>query len=213
MHRHSIELIQLHGIEFLYHLPKVPQSPPFETLCQYVWASLVAQIVSCNAGDLGSIPGPGISPGERNGSPIQYSGLKNSMDRGTWWATVHRVGCKMSDTTEWLTHTSLCISCMSWFQYCHWTWCYPAVTFNAQRRAASNGDLSHAMSPASSTFSRRPKRNHPHPGSYSPLVTLCSLQPSVFCVRPPESLMYPCLSCPECSDMVSAPTSRNTLQD
>ena len=168
---------------------------------------------SCNAGDLGSIPGSGRSPGERNGSLLQYSGLENSVDRGTWWATVHRVGRKKSDTTEWLTHTSLCIICMSWFQYCHWIWCYPAVTISAQRRATSNGDLSHAMSPASSAFSRPPKRNHPHPRSYSPLVSSCSVQLSVFCVRPLESMTYPCLSCPECSDMVSAPSSRNTLQD
>ena len=34
----------------------------------------------CNAGDLGSIPGLGRSPGEGNGHPLQYSGLENSMD-------------------------------------------------------------------------------------------------------------------------------------
>ena len=130
-----------------------------------------------NAGDLGSIPGSGRSPGERNGSPLQYSGLGNSVDRGTWWATVHRFGCKESDTTEWLTHPSLRIICMFWFQYCHWTWCYHAVTFSAQRRAASNGDLSYAMSPASSAFSRPPERSHPHPRSFSPLVASCSCSP------------------------------------
>ena len=37
---------------------------------------------ACNAGDLGSIPGSGRSPGEGNGKPLQYSYLKNSMDRG-----------------------------------------------------------------------------------------------------------------------------------
>ena len=46
---------------------------------------------ACNAGDLGSIPGLGRSPGEGNGHPLQYSGLKNSMDRGAWQATVHGV--------------------------------------------------------------------------------------------------------------------------
>ena len=46
---------------------------------------------ACNAGDLGLIPGSGISPGEGNGNPLQYSGLENSMDRGVWQATVHRV--------------------------------------------------------------------------------------------------------------------------
>ena len=35
---------------------------------------------TCNSGDLGSIPGWGISPGEGNGNPLQYSGLENSMD-------------------------------------------------------------------------------------------------------------------------------------
>ena len=37
-----------------------------------------------NAGDLGSIPGLGRSPGEGNGNPHQYSCLENPMDRGTW---------------------------------------------------------------------------------------------------------------------------------
>ena len=38
----------------------------------------------CNAGDLGSIPGSGRSPGERNGNPLQYSCLENPMDGGAW---------------------------------------------------------------------------------------------------------------------------------
>ena len=46
---------------------------------------------TCNAGDPGSIPGLGRSPGEGNGSPLQPPCLKNPMDRGTWWATVHGV--------------------------------------------------------------------------------------------------------------------------
>ena len=45
----------------------------------------------CNAGDLGSIPGLGRSPGEGNGNPLQYSCLENPMDRGASWATVQRV--------------------------------------------------------------------------------------------------------------------------
>ena len=51
---------------------------------------------TCNAGDPGSIPGLGRSPGEGNGNPLQCSCLKNSMDRGAWWATVH--GVKKSQT-------------------------------------------------------------------------------------------------------------------
>ena len=50
-----------------------------------------------NAGDLGSIPGLGRSPGEGNGTPLQYSCLENPMDGGVWWATVH--GVAELDTT------------------------------------------------------------------------------------------------------------------
>ena len=41
-----------------------------------------------DAGDLGLIPGWGRSPGEGNGTPLQYSPLENLMDGGAWWATV-----------------------------------------------------------------------------------------------------------------------------
>ena len=46
---------------------------------------------ACNAGDLGSILGSGRSPEGGSGNPLQYSCLKNPMDRGSWWATVHGV--------------------------------------------------------------------------------------------------------------------------
>ena len=46
---------------------------------------------ACNAGDPGSIPESGRSPGEGNGSPLQYSCLENPMDRGAWEAAVHGV--------------------------------------------------------------------------------------------------------------------------
>ena len=58
----------------------------------------------CDAGNLGSIPGSGRSPGERNGNPLQYSCLENPMDRGAWWATVRGVA-KSQGMTEQLTHT------------------------------------------------------------------------------------------------------------
>ena len=46
---------------------------------------------ACNAGDPGSIPGLGRSPGEGHGKPLQYSCLENPMDRGAWWAAVQGV--------------------------------------------------------------------------------------------------------------------------
>ena len=57
---------------------------------------------ACNAGDLGSIPGLGRSPGEGNGNPLQYSCLENPIDRGAWWPTVHGVAksrTRLSDFT------------------------------------------------------------------------------------------------------------------
>ena len=52
---------------------------------------LAVKNLSANAGDLGSIPGPGRSSGEGNGNPVRFSCLGNPMDRGTWQATVHGV--------------------------------------------------------------------------------------------------------------------------
>ena len=52
-------------------------------MCWNVYAFLVSQLVKnppANAGDLGSIPGLGRSPGDEKGYPLQYSGPENSMD-------------------------------------------------------------------------------------------------------------------------------------
>ena len=59
---------------------------------------------ACNAGDLGSIPGSGRSPGEGNGNPLQYSCLENSLEGAAWWATVHGITksqTRLSDDTQW----------------------------------------------------------------------------------------------------------------
>ena len=55
---------------------------------------------ACSAGDPGSIPGLGRSPGEGDGYPFQYSCLKNSMDRGAWQVTVHGV----ANNWTWLSN-------------------------------------------------------------------------------------------------------------
>ena len=67
---------------------------------------------TCNAADLGSIPGSGRSPGGENDNPLQYSCLGDPMDRGAWWATVHRVA--ELGTTERLTHARTALHCSMW---------------------------------------------------------------------------------------------------
>ena len=57
---------------------------------------------ACNAGDLGSILGLGISPAEGKGYPLQYSCLEKPMDREAWWATVHTVA-KSQTWLRWLS--------------------------------------------------------------------------------------------------------------
>ena len=55
-----------------------------------IWASLVAQTETAySAGDLGSIPRSGRSPGGGNGNPLLYSHMDNPMDGGAWRETVH----------------------------------------------------------------------------------------------------------------------------
>ena len=49
------------------------------------------KLSACNAGDLGSIPGFGRSPGEGTGNPLQYSCLENPMDRGAWQVRVNGI--------------------------------------------------------------------------------------------------------------------------
>ena len=94
-------------------------------------ASMVAQTVKssvCSAGDLGSIPGSGRSPGEGNGNPLQYSCLENSMDGGTSQATVHGVSKSLtllslftllSQDIEYIslccTVNPCCLVCVWWY--------------------------------------------------------------------------------------------------
>ena len=63
-----------------------------------------------NAGGTSPIPGSGRSNGGGHGNPLQFSCLENPMDRGAWWATVHRVA-KESDTTWRLNNNNnLCFT-------------------------------------------------------------------------------------------------------
>ena len=59
---------------------------------------------ACNDGDPGSVPGLGRSPGERNGCPLQYSCLEDSMDRGAWLAIVHGVTKSQTRLSNFHSH-------------------------------------------------------------------------------------------------------------
>ena len=67
---------------------------------------------ACDAGDLGSIPGLGRSPGRENGNPLQYSCLGNPINRGAWWATVHGVTKSQIQLSDFhFGHTILVTTC------------------------------------------------------------------------------------------------------
>ena len=65
---------------------------------------------ACNAGDPGSIPGLGRSPGEGNGNPLQYPCLENPMERGAWRATVHGVAKSWTRLSDFTFHFPICES-------------------------------------------------------------------------------------------------------
>ena len=55
----------------------------------------------------GSVPGLGRSPGGGHGNPLQHSCLENPMDKGAWWATVHRVAKELDKSERLITHIIL----------------------------------------------------------------------------------------------------------
>ena len=59
-----------------------------------------------DTGDAGLIPGAGRSPGEGKSNPLQYSCLENSMDRGAWQVTVHRVAKSQTQLSNYHSLTS-----------------------------------------------------------------------------------------------------------
>ena len=83
-------------------------------LCKVFPHSSVGKESICRAGVLGSIPGWGRSPGEGSGNPLQYSCLKNPMDRRVWWASIH--GVTESGTTN-MDILIILITLVSWTLY------------------------------------------------------------------------------------------------
>ena len=69
--------------------------------------ALLVKNLPANAGDIrevGLIPALGRSPGGGQGNPLQYSSLENPMDRGAWWATVHRFAKNQTQLKRLSTH-------------------------------------------------------------------------------------------------------------
>ena len=88
---------QAYTCQVIYNSEKLFRKTPVLLINSYLLtmrgfpgASVVKES-TCNAGDPGSIPGSGRSPGEGTGNPLQYFCLGNPMDRGTWQAAVHGV--------------------------------------------------------------------------------------------------------------------------
>ena len=106
-----------------------------------------------SAGDPGSIPNSGRSPGRGNGSSLQYSCLENSMDRERSLAGYGPWGRKESDTTEWLTHffsthRSGHKGCgrrptWNWFQEEEEVWCLEAQGSSHWSIPGNNGNHGH----------------------------------------------------------------------
>ena len=107
-----------------------------------------------NAGDPGSIPGSGRSPGEGNGNPLQYSCLENPMDRAAWSATVHGVAksrTRLSDFPFTFRHST-----PSGFTGETCSWMEGMTDTPAQMDVED--DLATAPCPASNTLLGGPRR-------------------------------------------------------
>ena len=91
----------------------------FPILCMDFPSDSDGKESACNAGDSrdeSSIHGSGRSPGEGNGNPLQYSCLRNSVDGGAWWASVHGVTRVRHDiATKTTTETTDCCMHSTYF--------------------------------------------------------------------------------------------------
>ena len=132
-----------------------------------------------NAGDAGSIPGLGRSPGEGKGYLFQYSCLENFIDRGSWQATVH--GDVELDSTEWLTYvcvrnyriknfsllikseisTTICFPCsLAWIKQTHMH-----TTTNKTHRLPWRSQCSHVKTLGSNEMGVEKSQGHLLPGT------------------------------------------------
>ena len=133
-----------------------------------------------NAGDLGSIPGLGRSPGEGNGYPLQYSDLENSMDRGAWQAIVHGV----AKSQTWLSDFHLLSEKDAWV----WSW---GDSIQIRSDQTSRSVVSDSFRPHELQHARPPC---PSP---TPRVHPDSRPSSQWCHPAISSFVVPFSSCPQ----------------
>ena len=108
-----------------------------------------------NIRDTGSVPGLGRSSGEGNGNPPQYSCLEDPVDRGAWWATVHRIAKSWTQLRQLSTHTVKGQAHCCWNQW----------SFSLALTWAQNQELSQHLLPPVDP----PSLSHPWPWSLSRL--------------------------------------------
>ena len=165
-----------------------------------------SKVSAYNAGDPGSIPGLGRSPGEGNDNPLQYSFLENPVDRGAWLATVHGVAksrTRLSNFTTLLQPVSMLPSVSS-RQFTQ----QPEVSFS--RKDQKMSPLGSQPSSSATPHPRPHLRVQPWPGMPR---TVCSPHPSLppgghHRPHPPLSLLaLPRRPACHCSGLASGPAS------
>ena len=82
---------------------------PMDCRTPQIFNGSISKESACKAGDPGSIPGSGKSPGEGNGNPLQCSFLENPRDRGAWWATVCGVAQSRTRLKRLSSSSSRCV--------------------------------------------------------------------------------------------------------
>ena len=149
--------------------------------------ALVVKNLTANAGDIrdtGSIPGLERSPGEGNGYLLQYSCLENPMDRGAWWATVHRVAKSWTWLSDLAAAAAADVEHLIKFTFkvdLKFTWRYSGVVPLCGKLFDSR-NLRHCFSLFKATWRQTPCTPHlppPAASSIRPIMVLCKDRHSV----------------------------------
>ena len=137
-----------------------------------------------DAGDVGSIPGSGKSPGGGNDSPLQYSCLENPMDRGAWWAIVYEVIKESEQLSDWAHKHSSIISHILTLLHAHFlimVGCFSQPSIKARDKAplkTSTADFEDPqIAPITTFFFLNKNCQHNNP------ITCCYFGISTFFVK------------------------------